>query len=191
MADVSSTEPTAATPETKPAPKASGPEIAAGAKANAAFAKARLEAKQYQKRVQELEAQLAEIERAKLSEEERIRKDLETYKPKAEQAARYEAGIAKILEIELGEIPEDKRDLVPNLDPLAKLEWVRSAKAKGLFAPPPAPLPERKPSASSSSPQPGNGTAEREAQAKAAIEAARKTGNPLALVQAMKRWGRQ
>lgn len=187
MADENKATELTSNPTAPPAPKPAEPEPA-GAKANAAFAKARLEAKQAQRRVEELEARLAEIEREKLSEEERIRKDLETFKPKAEQLDRYANGIKEILEIEIADVPEDKRDLIPNLDPLDKLKWVRTAKTKGLFAPPTPLPPPPKPGAAGASPAPGGGISEAD-RVRAELEKARKTGNPSALVSAMRRLG--
>jgi ribonucleoside-triphosphate reductase len=60
-------------------------------------------------------------------------------KPKAEQADKYAEQIEAMLETELEDVPEDKRDLVPDGDPLTRLKWLQRAKAKGVFAAPKPP----------------------------------------------------
>ena len=77
-------------------------------------------------------------EAAKLArgEHEEVIADL---KPKAEQAEHYADEIAGMLAHEIEQIPEDKRDLVPEGDPLTILKWVRKANTAGIFALPKPP----------------------------------------------------
>ena len=81
-------------------------------------AEKRIKAKELQRKVRELEAQL------------------NTYKEKAEKA---EEALNKLLEAELNQIPEQFRDLIPEgLTPAEKLSWIAKAKEKGLFKPVPS-----------------------------------------------------
>lgn len=94
------------------------------------------------------------------------------------------AGIKELLDAELADIPEDKRDLIPALDELGKLRWLQNAKKKGVFrTEPPAP----KPGTSSGAPPPGNG--KRGNQLERDIEKARRSGNPALIAAAFKRKG--
>ncbi len=56
-----------------------------------------------------------------------------------------EDALAAIVGSMVAELPEDMRDLVPNLPPVEKAAWIRSAKERGLFtAPAPASSPDAK-----------------------------------------------
>ncbi|KAB1443082.1 hypothetical protein [Pseudodesulfovibrio senegalensis] len=41
--------------------------------------------------------------------------------------------IEGLVAVELEALPEDMRDIVPDLDPVAKLKWLQKVKAKGVF----------------------------------------------------------
>lgn len=45
--------------------------------------------------------------------------------------------VETLVNVEVDALPEDMRDIVPNLDPVAKLKWIANAKAKGIFNPAP------------------------------------------------------
>lgn len=44
-----------------------------------------------------------------------------------------EKSMAEIAESFIEDLPEDMRDLVPDLAPAAKIKWIKAAQAKGLF----------------------------------------------------------
>jgi hypothetical protein len=46
-----------------------------------------------------------------------------------------ETTLAEIAETFVEEIPEDMRDLIPDLPPAAKIKWIKAAATKGLFNP--------------------------------------------------------
>ena len=58
----------------------------------------------------------------------RTRLNAEIEKRKASDAA-----LNEIAEGFIGEIPEDMRDLIPDLPPAAKIRWIQNATKKGLF----------------------------------------------------------
>lgn len=94
-------------------------------------------AKSAEKRLAELEAAEAarqEDEAKKRGDFDKLISDL---KPKAARAAELESTLREYLDAEIADIPEDKRDLIPDGDIAAQLKWVKAAKAKGLFAAPP------------------------------------------------------
>jgi hypothetical protein len=180
------TPPTDAPPAPPAAPPATPPTTDNGLAAQLRIAeKAKKDA---EAKAAAAEAKLAEIERAKLSEQERLAQDLAALKPKAEQAQVYEQTIGEILEIELNDVPEDKRGLVPELAPHAKLKWLREAKSKGLFgttAPPPPPKPG---AANAPPPPPANGGGA--GSDAALIERINKAKSPHEMQQILKENGR-
>ena len=50
-----------------------------------------------------------------------------------EQRKGLESTLSAIIDGMVNELPEDMRDLVPNLPPTEKAAWIRSAKERGLF----------------------------------------------------------
>lgn len=46
-----------------------------------------------------------------------------------------EASMSEIAESFVEDLPEDMRELVPDLAPAAKIKWIKAAQAKGLFDP--------------------------------------------------------
>lgn len=82
-------------------------------------------------------AKLDEQEKAKLSAEERLRKELEELRPAAERGKAAEEAIAQLVEEEAKALPPAARDLMPpNASPAEQLTWIRKAKAAGLGASP-------------------------------------------------------
>lgn len=45
-----------------------------------------------------------------------------------------EEQLSAVAESLLADVPEDYRDLIPNVSPAEKVKWLQAAKAKGLFA---------------------------------------------------------
>jgi hypothetical protein len=88
----------------------------------------------------DVQAQLELSNREKLSEQERavveagdkVRNEL------TPELEKFKATVEGYLEAEIESLPEDKRDLVPDLPIEAKLKWIKDAKAKGLFGEPKA-----------------------------------------------------
>ena len=89
-------------------------------------------------------AELKKLKDAQMSDQERLAAQLNELKPKADKVDKYEAVIGALLESELATVPEDMRDIVPStLAPEDRLDWLRQAKAKGLFSKPDsAPTPQ-------------------------------------------------
>lgn len=83
----------------------------------------------------ETAAQLAELHKQHegLSGEfENAKKTIEKYESRTQELEGY---IAKMLEMKIEKVPEDKRDLIPEgLTPEQKLAWLEKAEAKGLFS---------------------------------------------------------
>ena len=86
-----------------------------------------------------LEQKKADEESAALKEQNKYKELYEGSLAKAKRADELEPILTTMLDSEIAEVPEDKRDLVPNFDkPEQKLLWLRNAKTKGIFASPAA-----------------------------------------------------
>ena len=60
--------------------------------------------------------------------------------PKAEKADRYEQQVQERVATKIESLPEDKRALVPKFpDPMDTWDWLQTAEAAGIFAPPKPP----------------------------------------------------
>jgi hypothetical protein len=104
-------------------------------------------------RNKELEAAAAELKtlkEAQMTEAQKSAARVAELEPLAQRTTALEASVNALLEQELTTVPEELRDMVPPLDVVDKLNWLRQAKAKGLFAAPAAaaqptnaPLPRR------------------------------------------------
>lgn len=89
---------------------------------------------------------------AALKDQGKFKELYEAAAPKVEQLTRYEAVINKILDAELKNVPESLKGLIPEGDPVSKLDWIAKAREAGAFTP-------AKPAAKGGdgSPPPGNG----------------------------------
>ena len=56
-----------------------------------------------------------------------------------EQRKGLEGTLNALIDGMVSELPEDMRDLVPNLPPAEKAAWIRNAKERGIFSAPQAP----------------------------------------------------
>jgi replicative superfamily II helicase len=85
------------------------------------------------------EAEALKAREEDLKKQGQYQKLLEEQTPKYEQAAqsvkRYEAVLNSYLEAELQAIPDNLKVLVPEGDPVSKLEWISKAKASGALKP--------------------------------------------------------
>lgn len=85
--------------------------------------------------IKNLETQKQTEEQERLKEQNKYKELYESNVSKVKRVEEVEPVLNQILETEIGEIPEDKRDLIPNFEkPEQKLLWVRNAKSKGLFS---------------------------------------------------------
>jgi hypothetical protein len=80
---------------------------------------------------------LKKLESEKLSETERAAARIAELEPAAKKVADLETRIRKVLEVQEAAIPEAKRGLLdlapPATDAAARLEWIVTARAKGVF----------------------------------------------------------
>lgn len=84
--------------------------------------------------IRDLETKKQAEEQERLKEQNKYKELYEGTLPKSKRLEELEPVFTTLLEAEIGDIPEDKRDLIPNFDkPEQKLLWVRNAKSKGLF----------------------------------------------------------
>lgn len=86
-----------------------------------------------QKRLQVYEQAEAETKRKKAEDEGRHSEIIAELEPKAKRVDELEKTVKAILAAELEAVPEEFRDLIPAGDVTAQLEWLRAARAKGLF----------------------------------------------------------
>lgn len=135
MAEPTSTNPTTTPNQTQPAPDAVKPE-------EHMVPKSRLD--EVLKAKKEMEDRLLAIEKAqKESEEKRMieqqkyqelaetrQKEIEALRPKAAIAEESEKTLTSVLTVQISEIPESLRQLVPDqLTTIQKLEWIAKNKA--------------------------------------------------------------
>lgn len=131
-----------------PAPPAPAPIPEAGV-SNADFARLRTQADAHKvtaeaekKRADELQAKLAQIESANLSEVERLRKENADLAPIRDEHGKFASTLERLYTAELADVPDDKRDAVAGLsgsgDWASRLESLRNAKALIVTAPVPA-----------------------------------------------------
>ncbi len=92
-----------------------------------------------EKRLAELEAKEAERNEAESLAKGEYTKLIDDLKPKAELAKALEATVKEYFELELADVPEDRRDLIPDGDVATKLKWLKKAKLAGVFGTPKAP----------------------------------------------------
>ena len=87
--------------------------------------------------IRDLEAKKTQEEQDRLKEQNKFKELYEGAQPKVARLIEIEPVLTTILETEISEVPEDKRDIIPQFEkPEQKLLWLRQAKAKGLFVPP-------------------------------------------------------
>jgi len=88
-------------------------------------------------KLREYEAKIQQTEQRSLEEQEKYKELYEQSKPKIERLERQNSIFENLYEKELEAIDEDKRELVPELPSIEqKYEWLRTAKAKGIFSKP-------------------------------------------------------
>lgn len=68
-----------------------------------------------------------------LAEQGKYKELIEQLTPKVQRLDKVMPVLEKIYELEVADIPEDKRELIPTGDVETRLEWVKTAKSKGLF----------------------------------------------------------
>lgn len=93
------------------------------------------QAKELNERLAKIEAEQNKAQEQSLKEQNKYKELYEGVKAKAERHDVLEAGLQEYFETEIAEIPEDKRDLIPEGSVESRLKWVKQAKQKGLFNP--------------------------------------------------------
>lgn len=68
-----------------------------------------------------------------LAEQGKYKELIEQLTPKVQRFEKVMPVLEKLYEFEVADVPEDKRDLIPQGDIETRLEWVKTAKSKGLF----------------------------------------------------------
>lgn len=100
---------------------------------NKALVKEAMEKKEH---IRALEDTRRTEEEKHLKEQNKFKELYEGAAPQIERLSKLEPMLNTMLETEVAEIPEEKRDLIPQFPTVEeKLLWVRNAKSKGLFVP--------------------------------------------------------
>ena len=84
-------------------------------------------------KLRKLETEKTEAEQRQLAEQGKYKELSESMTPKVKRLEQLEPVLNEIYDLEIADIPEDKRDLIPNGNIEEKLKWVKQAKAKNLF----------------------------------------------------------
>ena len=90
------------------------------------------ELKKWREGQEKADAKRQEQERLQRGEHEEVIAEL---KPKAERAERLEGVLVSMLEVEIEQIPDKFKSLIPDGDVAAKLDWIAKAKSAGVFTP--------------------------------------------------------
>lgn len=85
-------------------------------------------------RAAEKEKEQKEADR--LAAEGKFKELVDQYKPKAERADALEAALKVIYDLEVADVPEEKRSLIPAGPVETQLTWLKQAKAQGIFGEP-------------------------------------------------------
>lgn len=83
-----------------------------------------------------IEQEKADREAAALKEKGEFKTLVEQLEPKAKRADELEKALKGYLDLELADIPEEKRTLIPAGPVETQLTWLKNAKAQGLFGEP-------------------------------------------------------
>lgn len=88
-------------------------------------------------KLRKLEKEKEDAENARLKEEGKIKELLDKVQPKADRLDKLEPILNNLFDLEIADIPEEKRDVIPQFQHVEeKLQWVKNAKAKGVFGAP-------------------------------------------------------
>lgn len=82
------------------------------------------------------EKEKADREQHRLAEDGKFKELVDTLKPKAERADALETALKGYFDLEVADISEDQRSLIPVGPVDTQLSWLKNAKAKGLFGKP-------------------------------------------------------
>jgi len=89
---------------------------------------------EYEKKLQSVQTEQEKAQQKALEEQNKYKELYESLKPKAERHDTLESVMSEYYEAELKEVPEDKRDLIPEGSIENRLKWIKQAKGKGLFS---------------------------------------------------------
>lgn len=94
------------------------------------------ESKARKEKLRTIEQENADKIAAALKEQGKFKELADAYEPKAKRADVLEAALKGYLDLELADVPEEKRTLIPQGPVEAQLTWLKQAKAQGLFGEP-------------------------------------------------------
>lgn len=83
-----------------------------------------------------IEQEKADKDAASLKEKGEFQKLVETLEPQAKRAAELEKALQGYFDLEVADVPEEKRNLIPDGAIESKLTWLKNAKAQGIFGAP-------------------------------------------------------
>lgn len=99
------------------------------------------------KKMRDYEKQLESLTRAQQERDQKEALDrgehqkiIDELRPQAESAKKLNATLEKIYQAELLSVPEDMRDLIPELEISARIEFIQKLKTRGIFAKPTPPI---------------------------------------------------
>lgn len=92
-------------------------------------------------KIRAIEKEKQAAEEARLKDEGKYKELVATYEPKAQRADALEAALKGYYDLEVADVPEDKRTLIPAMPIESQLTWLKNAKAQGVFGAPKTPPP--------------------------------------------------
>lgn len=84
-------------------------------------------------KIRAFEKQQQDAQEALQREQGKFKELYDASQPKVKRLEEVEPVLQEIFDLEIADVPEDKRDLIPDGPIEQKLKWVKNAKAKGLF----------------------------------------------------------
>lgn len=87
-------------------------------------------------KIRAIEKEKEDKEAERLTAEGKFKELVDQYKPKAERADALEAALKGYFDLEIADVPEEKRSLIPAGPVETQLTWLKQAKSQGLFGEP-------------------------------------------------------
>lgn len=109
------------------------------AKLEASLKETTKESIERKEKIRAAEKEKADAEQKRLAEEGKFKELVDTLKPKAERADALELALKGYFDLEVADVPEEKRTLIPQGSVETQLTWLKNAKAQGIFGAPKTP----------------------------------------------------
>lgn len=101
-----------------------------------AVSEANAESKERKEKLRAIEKEKQDRDAAALKEKGQFEELVKTLEPKAQRAETLEAALKGYYDLEVADVPEEKRSLIPAGPVETQLQWLKNAKTQGVFGAP-------------------------------------------------------